>query len=131
MSLVWLIALVSSLRVCLGSTMSTHLLMLKVVRSAIPDVRRQIDSQIFKQKEGELKEICRKAGVNYEGPQKNEDYLLGSVNREEKEKADNFTDIRRRRLRMRSSREYERERKDDDKCREMIWGKAYENDPNK
>ena len=78
-----------------------------------------------------MKEICRKAGVNYEGPQKNEDYLLGSVNREEKEKADNFTDNRRSMLHMRCKREYEQERKKDDKRREIIWGKAYNNDPRK
>ena len=110
-SLVWLIALISSLHVCLGITMSTHLLMLKVVRSAIPDARRRIDSQRFRDDESKLKEKCRKAGVNYEGPQKNEDYLLGSVNREEKEKADNFTDNRRSMLHMRCKRGYERERK--------------------
>ena len=85
--------------------------MLKVVCIA---AGRRINSPLFKQKESELKERCRKAGVSYEGPQKNEDYLLGSVNREEKEKADNFTDIRRKRLRMRISKEYERERKSDD-----------------
>ena len=78
-----------------------------------------------------MKEKCRKAGVNYEGPQKNEDYLLGSVNREEKEKADNVTEIRRNKLNMRCKRAYERERKYDDKCREIIWGKPYKNDPNK
>ena len=78
-----------------------------------------------------MKEKCRKAGVNYEEPQKNEDYLLGSVNREEKEKADNFTDNRRSMLHMRCKREYERERKKDDKRREIIWGKAYNNDPRK
>ena len=108
MSLVWLNSLVSSLHVCLGITMSTHLLMLKVVRSAIPDARRRIDSQRFRDDESKLKEKCRKARVNYEEPQENEDYLLGSVNREEKEKADNLTDIRRRRLRKRVSRKYER-----------------------
>ena len=111
MSLVWLIALISSLHVCLGITMSTHLLMLKVVRSAIPDARRRIDSQRFRDDESKLKEKCRKAGVNYEEPQENEDYLLGSVNREEKEKADNFTDNRRSMLHMRCKREYEREKR--------------------
>ena len=129
MSLVWLIALISSLHVCLGITMSTHLLTLKVVRSVTSDARRRFDSRRFRDDESKLKEECRKAGVNYEGPQENEDYLLGSVNREEKEKAHNFTDIRRRRLRKRSSREYERERKDDDKRRETVWGKPYKNDP--
>ena len=86
MSLVWLNSLVSSLHVCVGITMSTHLLMLKVVPSAIPDARRRIDSQRFRDDENELKEKCRNAGVNYEGPRKNEDYLLSSVDRERKRK---------------------------------------------
>ena len=33
-----------------------------------------------------MKEKCRNAGVKYEGPGENEDYLLGSVDREEKER---------------------------------------------
>ena len=111
--------------------MSIHLLMLKVVRSAIPDARRRFDSQRFRDDESKLKEKCRNAGVEYEGPQENEDYLLGSVDKEEKEKAHKFTDIRRNRLRKRNSREYERERKDDDKRREIVWGKPYNNDPRK
>ena len=131
MSLVWLNALISSLHVCLGITMSTHLLMLKVVRSVTPDACRKINSPHFKQKENELKERCRKAGVEYEGSQENEDYLLSSVDREEKERAQEFTNKRREMLEKRISRAYERERKDDDKYREIIWGKPYKNDPNK
>ena len=111
--------------------MSTHLLMLKVVRSVTPDARRRFDSQRFKEDESKWKEKCRKAGVEYKGPEENEDYLLGSVNEEEKEMAHNFTEIRRDRLRKRISREYERERKDDDKRREIVWGKPYNNDPKK
>ena len=99
--------LISSLHVCWGIILSTHLLMLKVVRSVTPDARRRFDSQRFRDDESKLKEKCRKAGVNYEGPQKNEDYLLGSVNREEKEKADNFTDNRRSMLHMRCKREHD------------------------
>ena len=102
--------------------------MLKVVRSVTPDARRRFDSQRFRDDESKWKEECRKAGVNYEGPRKNEDYLLSSVNREEKEMADNVTGIRRDRLRKRIDRGYERERKDDDEHREIIWGKG---DPNK
>ena len=45
--------------------------------------------------------------------------------------AHNFTKIRRDRLRKHVSREYERERKKDDKHREIIWGKPYNNDPRK
>ena len=105
--------------------------MLKVVRSVTSDARRRFDSQRFRDDESKLKEECRNAGVNYEGPQENEDYLLESVNREEKEKADNLTDIRRRRLRKRNSRKYERERKDDDERRETILGKPCDGDPNK
>ena len=78
-----------------------------------------------------MKEECHNAGVEYKGPQENEDYLLGSVDKEEKENAHNVTEIRRDRLRTRCKREYERERKDDDKYREIIWGKSYENDPNR
>ena len=85
MSLILQNVLISSLHVCLGITMSTHLLMLKVVRSVIPDARRRIDSPRFRDDESKWKEKCRKAGVTYEGPRKNEDYLLDSVNREEKE----------------------------------------------
>ena len=92
---------------------------------------RQINSPLFKQKESELKEECRNAGVDYEGPQENEDYLLESVNREEKKMAHRSTDIRRNRLDKRCKREYERERKKDDKRREIIWGKPYNNDPRK
>ena len=106
--------LISSLHVCWGIILSTHLLMLKVVRSVTPDARRRFDSQRFRDDESKWKEECRKAGVNYEGPQKNEDYLLGSVNREEKKKAHKFTEIRRDRLRKRISRKYKRERKSDD-----------------
>ena len=130
-SLVWLNALISSLHVCLGITMSTHLLMLKVVRSAISDARRRFDCQRFKEDESKCKKECCKARVDYEGPQENEDYLLGSVDREEKKMAHRFTDIRRNRLDKRCKREYERERKGDDKRREIIWGKPYNNDPNK
>ena len=57
--------------------------------------------------------------------------MLGSVDREEKKRAHNFTKIRRNRLKMRCKREYERERKKDDKRREIIWGKPYNNDPRK
>ena len=84
--------LISSLHVCWGIILSTHLLMLKVVCIA---AGRQINSPLFKQKESKLKKKCDKAGVEYEGPQENEDYLLGSVDKEENEKADNFTEIRR------------------------------------
>ena len=128
MSLVWLIALVSSLRVRLGITVSTHLLMLKVVCIASG---RRINSPRFRDDESELKEECRNAGVEYEGPHENEDYLLGSVDKEEKENAHNVTEIRRHRLRTRCKREYERERKDDDERRETIWGKSCDGDPNR
>ena len=78
-----------------------------------------------------MKERCRKARVEYEGPQENEDYLLSSVDREEKERAQEFTKNRRLMLDNRISRAYERERKKDDKRREIILGKPYENDPNR
>ena len=105
--------------------------MLKVVWSVTSDARRRFDSQRFKEDESEWKEKSRKAGVEYEGPEENEDYLLGSVNREEKEMAHELSDIRRDRLRMRINREYERETRDDDKRREIVWGKPYKNDPRK
>ena len=78
-----------------------------------------------------MKERCRKAGVEYEGPQENEDYLLSSVDREEKERAQEFTKNRRQMLNDRISRAYERERNDDDKLRETICGKPCDGDPNK
>ena len=97
--------------------------MLKGVRTAAG--RRIYDCPDFKKDESKCEEKCRKAGVEYEGPQENEDYLLGSVNREEKEKADNVTKIRRSMPRMRCKREYERERKIDDRGREAVVGKPY------
>ena len=57
--------------------------------------------------------------------------MLGSVDREEKKRAHKFTEIRRDRLNHRCKRKYERERKDDDECRETVWGKPYKNDPRK
>ena len=120
--------LISSLHVCCCINMSKHLLMLKVICIA---AGRRIDSPRFREDENELKEECRKARVNYEGPRKNEDYLLESVTREEKEKAHNFTVMRRKRLRMRCKREHERERKEDDKRREIIWNKPCDGDPNR
>ena len=131
MSLVWLNALISSLHVCLGITMSTHLLMLEVVRSAIPDARRRIDSPHFEQKESELRERCRKAGVEYEGPQENEDCLLSSVDREEKERAQEITHNRRQKLDNRINREYKRRRMIDDNGRKATVCEPCDGDPNK
>ena len=77
--------------------------MLKVVCIA---AGRRINSPLFKQKESELKKKCGKAGVKYEGPRENEDYLLGSVDRKEKERAQEFTNKRREMLEKRIKRKY-------------------------
>ena len=127
-SLVWQNLLISSLHVCSGITMSTQLLMLKVVCIA---AGRRINSPLFKQKESELKKKCDKAGVEYEGPRENEDYLLGSVEKEEKERTEKLTNKRRKKLKERIKRGNERTEKTMNKGREVRVGALCDNDPNK
>ena len=109
--------------------MSTHLLMLKGVRTAAG--RRIYDCPDFEEDESKCKEKCRKAGVKYEGPRENEDYLLGSVDREEKKMAHKFTDIRRDKLNHRCKRRNEQMESFMDKGRNVTVCKPCDNDPNK
>ena len=82
------------------------------LRSVAPDAppqspaaeRQAINEPHFQEVERRLEEGCRKAGVKYDGPGKNEDYLLGSVDIEEKERALNVTQNRRIKLGMRINR---------------------------
>ena len=60
------------------------------------------------------------AGVQYEGPGQDEDYLLGSVDEEEKEKAHNATQKRWDMLRKRINRERERTNKIREKATKCI-----------
>ena len=55
----------------------------------------RINQPNFKESEREWEEKCHKAIVNYDGPQQGEDYLLDSVDIEEKETADMATQRRR------------------------------------
>ena len=69
------------------------------LRSVAPDAppqppaagRRIYDCTDFQKKESKKKRECSEAGVKYERPGQDEDYLLGSVDEEEKEKAHNAT----------------------------------------
>ena len=82
------------------------------LRSVAPDAppqplaaeRQAINEPHFQEAERRWEEKCRKAGVKYDGPGKNEDYLLGSVDIEEKERALKVTENRRDMLRKRINR---------------------------
>ena len=103
--------------------------MLKGVRTAAG--RRIYDCPDFEEDKSKCKEKCCKAGVEYEGPQENEDYLLSSVEKEEKGRAEEVTQKRRKRVRTRCKRENERAEKTMDKGREVRVGAFCDNDPNK
>ena len=64
----------------------------------------RINQPDFKESEREWEEKCHKAIVNYDGPQQGEDYLLDSVDIEEKERADKATEKRRDMLPQRIKR---------------------------
>ena len=82
------------------------------LRSVVPDARPQppaagrriYDCPHFKEVESGWKEKCWKAGAKYEGPQQDEDYSLGSVDLEEKKRAEKATEKRRGRLSKRFNR---------------------------
>ena len=53
--------------------------------------RRIYNCPHFQETEMEWEEKCDKAGVKYEGPRQEEDYLLGSVDGNENKRADDVT----------------------------------------
>ena len=70
-----------------------------------PATGRQIyDCPHFQEVESNLKEKCRKAFVKYDESGQDEDYLLSSVDIEEKERAKKVTQNRRDKLRKRIRR---------------------------
>ena len=100
------------------------------LRSVAPDAppqpqaagRQAINEPHFQEVESDLKEKCRKAFVKYDEPGQDEDYLLGSGDIEEEEKAKKATYKRRNKLRMRISREWARYQRILDEARRAAFG---------
>ena len=90
--------------------------------------RQAINEPHFQEVESNLKEKCRKAFVKYDEPGQDEDYLLGSGDIEEEEKAKKATYKRRNKLRKRISREWARHQCILDEARKAAFGFCFTGD---